>query len=520
LHTSNASCNILYLYILVLNYFTNLISVVDKEMANVTVKKGTLFTDQNRLSDVRRVFGQLYGRYGYDLYTRDDILTEFAGAVPTPNGEDFDIDFIKLKSFISQKKADIGKICLGGVGPDYMAISLTDALQKDKFDMLAAMDQNKNITAFIIAQYGECRMNPTFWAVNLICAGETGAGSFFLSAVSLCAKKFHEDRGQANHKVVLELALSYVNSSGLLTYSRCGFVKDMSLYFGEDVCYASPKKGESAASYEARSQAIAEKVRCFCQNTLPMSLSLDEFTYDQLIGFMQKRSRAANEIADADETGMLRALQSSPTRGLNDSQLDRLKPASLRCQKDANVYLQLEKDHKDAIEKNKPLPELDKLDQLKREKLEETKKCFRNYSLYYEKVYNDPVGPRDPAIVEAEQRGLVIDVNAPRASRSRAPPARYSYAKSTSPRRVRDEEKAQEVIPSASARASRTPSRGRTSASRSRASRSGMMNRNIAVSHITNAFEKMERRSGRHLSPPRSLSPSYYGMHRKPSYKW
>ena len=110
-------------------------------------------------------------------------------------------------------------------------------------------------------------MKPADYTINLICSRskveykkygrrvanrERLRAAILLGAYMYCAKKRDQDIG------LLELADGYKNVSGFFSYSKMGFVKDLSL-FGR---------------------------RCFRDHAnLPMSVRLDRYTYDNIIDY-------------------------------------------------------------------------------------------------------------------------------------------------------------------------------------------------------------------------------------------
>jgi hypothetical protein len=102
------------------------------------------------------------------------------------------------------------------------------------------------------------RSAPDWWTVALICATTLrGSGLFLLGAMLYAARVEAERLNKPDNKVVLELAGSYNNPAGFITYSRLGFEKDLQLYYREKNCEEDEKK------------------RCFCEEgTMPMSCEL------------------------------------------------------------------------------------------------------------------------------------------------------------------------------------------------------------------------------------------------------
>lgn len=481
-----------------------------------------LFTDKNGLGEIRTIFSTTtFAQKGITLYTKTEMV---AGLSTTDRRKNLVFDRTKLNAFLEEKKKDLTESCKTSVGQEYREISFSMAIKEDGYDMLAGINAKGEIVSFIIAQLGECNIHPTFWAVNLICSlGLPGSGAFFLSALSYCAKKYAENRRLTEQKVILELARSYKNTSGLLTYLRSGFVKDLTLYYNEAECYATRRPGESAAAYAKRSAKIEEEIRCFCQNTLPMSLSLDEFSYDDLKGFMNKKPVSNDIVSGLDETGMMEAVIRHPFRDLNKDQQDRLKESLEICGQKANDYLEAQKEIIGLNEKGVSDDKIQKVEKLRDKHLLKTKECLSNYPQAYQRIIDTPDSEvKKPmmtraqaaaaAAAEAEARRLEQKQAADKARSKQAISQAKEEARYASPSRRRPDDEKDESMPSARNGGSRTPYR-------SMSPRLGMLSTlPVTYSGMCSPRRSPRTYSGMCSASPRRSPRTYYGYSRRS--KW
>jgi hypothetical protein len=223
----------------------------------------------------------------------------------------YDNETIK-KIYKDSLKQIANQVCENKIDAQY-GISAILNLNFDKFDLLVAVaphydrlkrDENtvtsktslknktKHILGFIIVEEGECKKFHDFYAVNLICARsnveykkygknaslnrERVRGAILLGAYMFCAKKIKQDLG------LLELADGYKNIGGFFSYSKMGFVQDISL-FGRN---------------------------CFKDfANLPMSVEIRRYTYDQIINY----ASGVEKLKDIDDvTGLIKLVPKNP----------------------------------------------------------------------------------------------------------------------------------------------------------------------------------------------------------------
>ena len=92
-------------------------------------------------------------------------------------------------------------------------------------------DKIKSVASFLITELGECKKKPKTISVNLICSrrGSPIKAYHMLGAMLYCIKA----DTKYDREAILELAGSYMNIPGFISYSRIGFDRDGTL-FGND----------------------------------------------------------------------------------------------------------------------------------------------------------------------------------------------------------------------------------------------------------------------------------------------
>jgi hypothetical protein len=310
-----------------------------------------LFIPDNGLSEIRQNFNASKFASAGQLISKSDLLGRF--------GDPQDIEQILVPR--------IAEVCGKGVGKSYGENTLKDMIRKPDYDFLAVMNGDQ-MKAFIVVQKGECKVRPDWWAVKLIC-GLTlpGSGLFLLGAMLYAARIEAERLNMPDSKVVLELAGSYNNPAGFLTYSRLGFQKDLELYYPEKNCEDEDSK------------------RCFCEEgTMPMSCELMRYSPDQFISFMLARQQSSNVL---DDTGMLESLNKYPIRRLQNissSDMSLLEAKQILCQKSAMKLLEYQKEARAKQEKAAT-----KTDNAIRTGINKHTKDAVNCNLDFQKMYTD-----------------------------------------------------------------------------------------------------------------------------------
>jgi hypothetical protein len=210
--------------------------------------------------------------------------------------------------------------CEKQIGDDYAEKAMNRVLDYDEFDMIVIVaphwDKLKrdefsvgpeasfkrklnHILGFMIVEKGECKKMPTAYSINLICTRtkileykrysndrgkerERTRGGILLGFYLYCSKKHGQTHG------ILELADGYMNTSGFFSYSKQGFIKDLTM-FG---------------------------INCFNdQANLPMSVRLDKYTFDEIMNHASGDKSVEIKTADIDDdTGLIKLVPRTETQ--------------------------------------------------------------------------------------------------------------------------------------------------------------------------------------------------------------
>jgi hypothetical protein len=266
---------------------------------------------------------------GCTLMCTDDFLTWFGqniirGDKPDRMAMADSIYHMVIEAFTKIANS----VCENKINNDYTAKSMKNVLESPKFDVLVILaphweklkrdefktkpklsidKKSRHILGFVIVEKGECKKMPTTYSIQLICTRskndfkqysydakdkvprERSKAAILLGAYLYCAKVYGQTHG------ILELANAYNNTAGFFSYSKQGFVKDVSL-FGSN-CFPS---------YE----------------NLPMSVDLSKFSYPQII------NNAIGGIKTEDiqdDTGLIKMVPKSK------KQVELQKGAALLC---------------------------------------------------------------------------------------------------------------------------------------------------------------------------------------------
>lgn len=219
------------------------------------------------------------------------------------------------KMVIEHFKSIANSACEKGINADYSVHSMKMVLESSDFDILVILaphweklkrDETKvkpkvslekkrnHVLGFVIVQKGECKKLATTYSINLICTRSNDKlayqrystdakqkldrqrikGCILLGAYLFCAKKYGQTHG------ILELAGAYNNVEGFFSYSKQGFVKDLTL-FGHD---------------------------CFKDyNNLPMSADLESLSYEKIIEHASADKSLELKAEDIkDDTGFIK----------------------------------------------------------------------------------------------------------------------------------------------------------------------------------------------------------------------
>ena len=157
---------------------------------------------------------------GYKLFNKQDL----------PRRDDNGVD----------KRKAISILKCNNIGDSYLhttiSSGLVDARYAFKTDILyIARSAETDAVGFIIVEMGECAKKPQVVSIRLICTLLPGLGStlmaMYLCSIVLFYRKFPI---QVEPIGILELANSYINTTGLCLYEKYGFRYDPDLV---DECY-------------------------------------------------------------------------------------------------------------------------------------------------------------------------------------------------------------------------------------------------------------------------------------------
>lgn len=178
---------------------------------------------------------------------------------------------------------------LVALAPDHEKLKLEETTVAPKTSL---KNKTKHILGFIIVERGECKMFPDSYVINLICTRskveykkygrnvsserERLRGAILLGAYLFCAKKLKQGMG------LLELSDGYKNVKGFFSYSKMGFIRDVSLF----------------------------DRKCFKDYAnLPMSVDLTRYSYEQIINY----ASGVDKLVDIeDESGLIELVPKTP----------------------------------------------------------------------------------------------------------------------------------------------------------------------------------------------------------------
>jgi hypothetical protein len=149
-----------------------------------------------------------------DYYRLDPTIIKILAGVQLLNYGEF------IGSFGPDALQRFKKICT--FNGEFFDELLEQLKTRDTFDLLAAVNHNGEILGFIICQLGEYDNAHTAYSVRLICTTESFKAMILLQAYLFCIIN------SSFQKIgILQLSEAYTNISGFITYTRCGFRKDL-----------------------------------------------------------------------------------------------------------------------------------------------------------------------------------------------------------------------------------------------------------------------------------------------------
>jgi len=174
------------------------------------------------------------------------------------------------------------KCCAGKIGDTYKRDSFINTLIKRKreFELLSAIDSSNTLLGFIVCELGECKMLENVWSVRLICVKKTTK----MSSLVLLGAMMYAIKEKGGKFAVLELAHGYSNIQGFVSYSKMGFLKNLSLY-----------------NYRP---TYREPTLCFQDpGNLPMYVSLQYLTQQTIVDLVTGK-KEIQLTSKQDDTGM------------------------------------------------------------------------------------------------------------------------------------------------------------------------------------------------------------------------
>jgi surface protein len=180
--------------------------------------------DDPPVDDTRTVF--LFNRQNVDAFARGlppDILRPDIQLLCN----DEILQHLNFGELLKQSEA----CCAGEISEAYKVKSFFETLQgptKDKFQLLSAFHTStKKLVGFIVAELGECKALQDVWSVRLICVNNQNKK---ISSTVLLGALLYAIKDVGGQFAVLELASAYTNIQGFVSYSKLGFIKNLSLY--------------------------------------------------------------------------------------------------------------------------------------------------------------------------------------------------------------------------------------------------------------------------------------------------
>jgi hypothetical protein len=253
---------------------------------------------------------------GCCLMNTYDFLGWFTQTVQNKDGSDSEEMADLIYDMVIKHFRNIANsVCEKRVNPHYTIRAMRNILESSEFDVLVILapnweklklDENKvepmkslirkrdHVLGLVIVEKGECKRMETTYSINLICTRSSKnlvyktysadimnkldrkrtKGGILLGAYLFCAKKYGQSHG------ILELAGAYKNIEGFFSYSKQGFVKDLTLFGGD----------------------------CFLDfRNLPMSAELESLSYEKIIEHASGDKSLELKTEDIkDDTGFIR----------------------------------------------------------------------------------------------------------------------------------------------------------------------------------------------------------------------
>ena len=219
--------------------------------------------------------GGFWYKTAQPLFT-DAMIARFTKNIPTGiqlvcNQDLF--DYFDKKTVMEQSKL----CCANQIKEDYKVDSFVDALSRTRpnYEILSAIDSTNTLVGFIICELGECKSLKDIWSIRLICVNKQKR-THKLSSTLLIGAMMYSLKEKGEKFAILELSNAYNNIEGFISYSKMGFIKNLSL-FGKN-CF--------------------ENV-----NSLPMHVSLQHLTQQDIVDLVL-REKEIELTVEQDDTGL------------------------------------------------------------------------------------------------------------------------------------------------------------------------------------------------------------------------
>jgi hypothetical protein len=189
------------------------------------------------------------------------------------------LDYIGVNALREQSKL----CCMNQINSVYKSNTFEDALSKYKQDVeiLCAVDSTNTLVGFIVCELGDCKILENIWSVRLICVKKQ-KGVNKMSSTLLLAAMMYSIKEIGGKFAILELANGYNNIEGFISYSKMGFIKNMTLYnyrpHDGKICFTDP-------------------------GNLPMYVSLEHLSQANIVGLANKQ-KVIRLTHEQDDTGL------------------------------------------------------------------------------------------------------------------------------------------------------------------------------------------------------------------------
>lgn len=124
------------------------------------------------------------------------------------------------------------------VDKNYKLNSIVDAFATNQPDteILSALDSSGRVVGFIICELGRCKPLNDLWVIRLICVNQEKKNKqtslLLLGAMMYSIKEKYKEKENTGKFILLELLRGYENINGFISYSKMGFIKNVTITCG------------------------------------------------------------------------------------------------------------------------------------------------------------------------------------------------------------------------------------------------------------------------------------------------